>query len=68
MKEKELAPGTRVEITRINGEKAEGVIGEGPLGYLGHIGPFYQVRAPGEGRRKGPMLGTYDGKDIRVRG
>ena len=58
-KRQPLSIGRAVRVRRINGEEARGVIAEGPLPHLRHIGEFYMVaqRAPTEdsaqgGRRK----------------
>lgn len=58
-KKQPLSLGRAVKVRRINGEEARGVIAEGPLQHLRHIGEFYMVaqRAPTEdsaqgGRRK----------------
>lgn len=65
-----LTIGTAVEVTQINGEPRRGYIVEGPLDYLRHIGSFYQIgsRPPeptAARRRKQPIFGTYEGRQIR---
>lgn len=41
-----LRAGTKVFVTRINGETVQGVVRRGPLDYLKHIGEFYIIRNP----------------------
>lgn len=38
-----LSLGRAVKVRRINGEEARGVIAEGPIEHLRHIGEFYMV-------------------------
>lgn len=47
-KRQPLSLGRAVRVRRVNGEEARGVIAEGPLPHLRHIGEFYMVaqRAP----------------------
>ena len=42
-KKQPLSIGRAVRVRRVNGEEARGVIAEGPLAHLRHIGEFYVV-------------------------
>ena len=42
-KKQPLSLGRKVQVRRVNGEEARGVIAEGPLEHLRHIGEFYIV-------------------------
>lgn len=70
-KEKEPAAlriGTKVYVTRINGETVPGVIRKGPLEYLRHIGEFYIIRNPIKafaGKKDvTPEIGMYEREQI----
>lgn len=59
-----LAPGTPVEVTRINRDVVQGRIGEGPLEHLKGIGEFYHVTA-GEPIKCEQTLKQRVGKQLR---
>ena len=42
-KKQPLSLGRAVRVRRVNGEEARGVIAEGPIEHLRHIGEFYMV-------------------------
>ena len=62
-----LCIGDKVIVTRINGEKVQGVISKGPLDYMKHIGEFYIIRRPVKvfvGKKDvTPEIGMY-GRDM----
>lgn len=64
-----LRIGDKVIVTRINGEKAQGVVSKGPLDYLRHIGEFYIIRNPVAvfaGKKDvTPEIGMYGREQIR---
>lgn len=75
-KKQPLSLGRAVKVRRINGEEARGVIAEGPLPHLRHIGEFYMVaqRVPtvdkpvakrNSGRKSNKML-AYESETGRI--
>lgn len=75
-KKQPLSLGRKVQVRRINGEEARGVIAEGPIQHLRHIGEFYIVaqRVPtvdkpvakrNSGRKSNRML-QYESETGRI--
>ena len=75
-KRQPLSIGRAVRVRRVNGEEARGVIAEGPLSHLRHIGEFYVVaqRVPSvdkpeakrnSGRKSSRML-QYESESGRI--
>lgn len=75
-KRQPLSIGRAVRVRRVNGEEARGVIAEGPLPLLRHIGEFYVVaqRVPtvekpvakrNSGRKSNRML-QYESESGRI--
>ena len=75
-KKQPLSLGRKVQVRRINGEEARGVIAEGPIEHLRHIGEFYMVaqRVPtvdkpvakhNSGRKSKKML-AYESETGRI--
>lgn len=75
-KKQPLSLGRKVQVRRINGEEARGVIAEGPIEHLRHIGEFYIVaqRVPtvekplakrNSGRKSNKML-AYESETGRI--
>ena len=75
-KKQPLSLGRAVKVRRINGEEARGVIAEGPIQHLRHIGEFYMVaqRVPtaekpvarrNSGRKSNRML-QYESETGRI--
>lgn len=71
-----LSLGRAVKVRRVNGEEARGVIAEGPIEHLKHIGEFYIVaqRVPAvekpvakrnSGRKSKKML-AYESETGRI--
>ena len=64
-----LRIGDKVIVTRINGEKVQGVVSKGPLDYMKHIGEFYIIRRPVKvfvGKKDvTPEIGMYGREQIR---
>ena len=64
-----LRIGQKVSVTRINGEKVQGVISKGPLDYMKHIGEFYIIRWPAPafiGKDMPREIGMYGRERIRT--
>lgn len=75
-KKQPLSLGRAVKVRRVNGEEARGVIAEGPIQHLRHIGEFYIVaqRVPtvekpvarrNSGRKSNRML-QYESETGRI--
>lgn len=64
-----LRIGDKVIVTRINGEKVQGVISKGPLDYMRHIGELYIIRWPAPafiGKDMPREIGMYGREQIRT--
>jgi len=68
-----IRPGARVSVQRVSGERVDGYIQQGPIGYLRHIGEFYLVgqllddpatRGRGRPRKEGEPPRRKRGREI----